>query len=145
MKFKLWRPDQSLPTQEPDEFSKLGRDEVSTLVYKKLNQQLEHVSDLDIWLSHDYTSTRWTDKLNQIEEKIKFVQEWAKANTKGVVRKEYLQWLTYFYQRGVDDARKELKTQATRISQEKFQERLRRDRECLVHIDKFPTPWKENS
>lgn len=85
---------------------------------------LEHYTALSIWLSHNYDSSYWEPILAKAQSDVDIIRKWAEALPKGKIRSHYLEWLRYYYQYGLDDARKELREQNTRkqhdASREKY-------------------------
>jgi hypothetical protein len=119
---------------------KLSREVVSTMVMRTLNQRIEHTGSLDVWLSNNYDPAYWEPRLQKIEDEIAKVRTWAKTLPYGAVRSEYLQWLTYYYESGLNDARKELRTKETKREQDEFHAKNDRHFEAVNNAGPIPTP-----
>jgi len=94
------------------------------------------INDLTVWLSHNYDPSYWNPRFDKQQEAINKVREWAKTLADPCVRKHYNQWLTYYYQVGLDDARKELRTHATEREQAEFNAEGERNRKYREHREK---------
>jgi hypothetical protein len=112
---------------------------MSSAVYSKLQQKLRHYSDVSVWIG-GYSITE--ADLDEQQARIDSIRAWAQSLPPGPTRAEYLHWLTYYYEWGLNDARRELKTHATEKSQEQFRRELREERESRMAIlaKGIPTP-----
>lgn len=97
------------------------RDEaVSLMVYHELEIRLNHYTDLGVWLSRNYNAADWEPAFRKEQETIDGIRLWAKTLPRGSVRSEYLRWLEYYYQWGLDEARKELKNKTQLHEMEQY-------------------------
>lgn len=135
-KLLFWRE----PKETPPEETKANREVVSTMVMRTLNQRIEHVGSLTVWLSGNYDPAYWNPRLQKIEDEIAKVRSWAKTLPYGTVRSEYLQWLTYYYEVGLNDARKELRTKATKREQDEYHVKNDKHSDAVNNAAPIPTP-----
>ena len=124
-------------------------DALDMAVYRKLVPQFSefgsygHINDLSIWLSGNYDTSYWNPILDGYQKRIDDIREWTKTVEDPCIRKHYNGWLTYYYQVGIDDARKELKTRSIKREHEKSdeeyrqREKYRQEREKTNPIPEF--------
>lgn len=106
------------------ETAKSDYDAVHMAVYCALNQRLlRQYNDGYVWLSGNYDPNYWKPVFDKAQSEIDAVRSWAKTLEDVEIRDHYIEWLTYYYQYGLDDAREEIRTQKKRREMNDFQTR----------------------
>ncbi len=117
----------------------LYNEQVDTKVMRVLMGKLRHTTDLDVWLSHNYDSGHWLPILDAQQKKIDAIRDWAHTLPRGAARSSYFSWLTYYFEWGLKEARKELNDQSIRRSQEQYSARLTKLGKGLENVE-VPEP-----
>jgi hypothetical protein len=99
---------------------------LSTAVYLILNQQLFHLNGL--------FPPGNMEIVDREQAKVDTLMEWALALPEGPARNEYVQWLTYYYQNGINEARKELLTHERAKATEQYRRDSRRKDAAIAAI-----------
>ena len=97
---------------------------------------------LNVWLSHNYDETQWLPVFAERQAEIDRLRSWAKELTDPTVQRAYFRWLNW-YDRELEDARRELRTRATKIEMDRFEQRLaimRREEEKRQASNPLPDP-----
>ena len=106
---------------------------LSIAVYHVLNQQLIHLSGL--------FPPGSVETIDREQAKVDATMRWALALPEGPTRNEYVQWLTHYYQNGIDEARKELLThENAKLSQRYREESRRKSAAATAIIPTLPKP-----
>jgi len=95
--------------KELKENESFSYEQIDTKIYRILNSRLRHISDLDVWISHNYDSSHWNLVFDREQKKIDEIRAWARTLPYGPERRSYLHWLDYYFEWGLNEARKELK------------------------------------
>lgn len=104
-----------------------------------LQGKLRHLSELEVWLSHNYDKNYWNAIFDSEQAKINQIRAWARELPDRQIRHSYLEWLDYYFEVGLRDARKELEYQGTRRSHEVY--RKQQDQVHLATLTKeVPEP-----
>ena len=137
----MWNPFKKAKTKELEvtKEPKVNREAINYAVYHVLNAKLDHVNDLIIWLSRNYDLSYWEPRLRKDQTDIDSIRKWAEALPYGPVRSEYLHWLTYYYQIGLDDAWKELRTQRKKHEMDEYHRELTKNYAASITLD-IPKP-----
>jgi len=116
------------------------------LVYRELENRLETINDVRLYLSHNYDPSFWEPRFAEQQRKIDNIREWALglSNEQAKVREYYLSWLKDYYQHGLDSARKELRTQKQRREMDEYHAENARIRDDLASHPAIPTPERGN-
>lgn len=119
--------------------SRTDKEAIDSAVLSALYPRLHRYSDLDVWLSHNYDPAYWGERLDGASLEIKRIREWASTLPDPAVRSAYIGWLDY-YDGGIAEAWREVKTQKTRREQEVFRNRTRclRERSLACQVPKPP-------
>jgi len=117
------------PITEPVVDTVIGNEIESEALDRKvlhiLQAQLRHINDLQIWLSHDYNLDNWNPILVEEQAKVDKIRAWAQTLPDRAVRHSYLQWIDYYFQIGLNDARKELQTQKIRKDHQVYDAKMK--------------------
>lgn len=120
----------------------MKNDALDTIVMRKVTGLLGHrVTDLTVWLNKDY-GDRTAHQIQAKQSEVDQLREWAEHLDNNDVKAAYLGWID-FYQRGLDEARVEMRTREifTRHEQsdaEREQKRREVQEYEMSHI--VPTP-----
>lgn len=116
-------------------------DALDTVVMKKLMARLgPQYNDLKVWLNRDY-GDETQRQIQQYQHKVDEIRKWAKGLEDKAVRRAYLGWLDDYYQRGLDDARRELATREMLIGHEKYNRERQQERENVAaYQERFTVP-----
>ena len=91
-------------------------DEVSMLVYRRLKERLRGYNDFNAYLDNVTN-----EDLDKEQQQINKIRAWLKAaEVEPCVRSEYESWLVVYYQKGLDEARKEVATHSQRKEMEAY-------------------------
>lgn len=99
------------PSTEPEPDHDIESEALDRKVLHVLQARLRHLGALDIWMSHNYDQNYWVPILDAEQTKIDSIRAWARNQSDRAIRHSYLQWLDYYFEIALRDARKELETQ----------------------------------
>jgi len=114
-------------------------EQIDTKIYRILKGRLRHIGDLDVWLSHNYDSNHWNLVFDREQKKIDEIRAWARTLPYGPERRSYLDWLDYYFEWGLNAARKELKDHKIEREQKAYSTRTKKVYDTLSNV-KVPEP-----
>jgi hypothetical protein len=114
-------------------------DFVDDAVLNKLYDKVPHINGTSVWFSN-YDPVEWNQRFKEAKERIDELRKWSSKLSDRCVSAAYGHWLD-FYQRGLDEAREELRTQRRRKESVDYDKRERARREAArKQADRVPEP-----
>lgn len=116
-------------------------DALDTIVMRKLQAVLGHqINDLTVWLDKSY-GTAMQERIDDAQVEVDRLRQWALSQPDKEIREAYIGWLDNYYQRGLDDARLEMRTHRIQKEHEQYDAENERRRHAVTNYNRdVPEP-----